>query len=472
MNVEDAVVVGSGPNGLAAAVTLARAGRSVLVLEGADHIGGGTRSEELTLPGVLHDVCSAIQPMARISPFFEALGLTADELDWIDPPVAAAHPFDDGHAAVLAGGVDETARGLGADGGAWRALMDPVVRDWARIVPTILAPMGPPAHPVAMGRFGLRALRSARGLARARFRGRDARGLFAGLAAHSVLPLERTASAAVAVVLAGAAHVRGWPQPRGGAGRIADALAARLTGLGGRLETGRRVRTLADLPPARVVLFDVTARQLARIAGDALPPRYVRRLEGLRPGPGVFKVDWALSGPIPWTAEACRSAGTVHLGGTLEEVAASERAAWRGEHVERPFVLLTQPSLFDRSRAPAGTHVGWAYCHVPTGSTVDMTARIEAQVERFAPGFGDLVLARHTLDPAALERRNPNLAGGDIGGGAHNLGQLVRRPTLGPNPYATPNPKFYLCSSSTPPGGGVHGMCGFHAAQAALRAMG
>jgi len=465
----DAIVVGSGPNGLAAAVALAGAGRSVLLLEGAATLGGGLRSEELTLPGFLHDVCSAIHPLGAGSPFFRTLPLAAQGLEWIQPGVPLAHPLDDGTAAVLDRSIDVTAAGLAADGPAWRGLFDPVARGWERLAPEILAPLHVPARPFAMARFGWSALRSARGLARSRFTGERARALFAGLAAHSVLPLEQPGTAAIGLVLGALAHVVGWPFPRGGSQRIADALASHLRSLGGEVLADAWVDSLGDLPPARAVVLDVTPRQLLRLAGDRLPAGYRRRLERYRYGPGVFKLDLALSGPVPWRAEACRRAGTVHLGGTLAEIAESEAAVWRGEPPARPYVLVAQQSLFDPSRAPAGRHTLWAYCHVPHGSVVDMTARIEAQVERFAPGFRDLVLARSALGPAALERRNPNCVGGDIGGGVQDLPQTFGRPVWSFAPYRTPAPGLYLCSSSTPPGGGVHGLCGFHAARAVLR---
>lgn len=463
-SVTDAVVIGSGPNGLAAAVALAREGRSVLVLEGAHEIGGGLRSAELTLPGFVHDVCSAIHPLGPSSPFFRELPLAEHGLQWIHPPVSLAHPFEDGEAAVLIGSVDDTAVRLGRDGDRWRRLFHPIARGWEALAADLLGPLRIPSHPVRMVRFGARALRSARGLARRFFRGREARGLFAGLAAHSVLPLERRASAAVGLVLGAAGQAGGWPFPKGGAQRIADALASCLRAEGGRIEVGRPIDRMDDLPPARAYVFDVAPRNLARIAGRSLPLRYRRALGRFRHGPGVFKVDWALDSPIPWTNEACGRAGTVHLGGDLEAVAAAERAPWEGRHPERPFVLLAQPSLFDDTRAPPGKHTAWAYCHVPNGSREDMTERIEGQVERFAPGFRDRILARHTLDTEAIEAYNPNYVGGDIAAGVQDLRQILARPVARWNPYTTPNRRIFLCSASTPPGGGVHGMCGYHAA--------
>jgi phytoene dehydrogenase-like protein len=467
----DAVVVGAGPNGLAAAIALAQAGKSVLVVEAKETIGGGCRSAELTLPGFLHDTCSAIHPLGLGSPFFRKLPLGEHGLEWIQPPAPVAHPLDDGTAVMMERSLEETARGLGADGAAYRRLMGPIVTGWDALLPDLLAPLHLPRHPVALTRFGLAALRSARGLAEARFRGERARALFAGLAGHSILPLERAATAAIGLVLGAAAHAVGWPLPRGGSRRIADALAAHLLSLGGEVRTGHVVESLDALPPARAILCDITPRQLLTLAGDRLRGRYRRRLEGYRYGPAAFKLDFALSGPIPWKSADCARAGTVHLGGTLAEIAASEAEVGRGRHPERPYVLLAQQSLFDPSRAPAGKHTAWAYCHVPNGSAMDMTERIEAQIERFAPGFRDLVLARSVLPPARLQELNPNYIGGDINGGAQDLRQMFTRPAPRIVPYSTPARGLYICSSSTPPGGGVHGMCGYHAARAALRAV-
>jgi phytoene dehydrogenase-like protein len=468
----DAVVVGAGPNGLAAAVALARAGYAVRVVEQADTIGGGARSAELTLPGFVHDVCSAIHPMAVASPFFRELPLAEHGLEWVQPPLPLAHPLDDGTAAVQARSVDETAAAFGPDERAYRKLFAPLVAGSDNLFRDLVGPFRFPRHPFLAARFGWRGMRSGVGLAEKYFTTGPARALIAGLAAHAQLPLDRKPGAAVALMLGAAGHAVGWPLPRGGAQRIADALAGVFRKAGGEIETGRRVASLVELPPSRAVLFDLTPRQVLAIAGDRLPKGYRRRLERYRYGMGVFKVDWALGGPIPWRAEACRRAGTVHLGGPLEEVAASERLTWDGGHPDRPFVLLAQPTLFDPSRAPAGKHVGWAYCHVPHGSTVDMTDRIEAQVERFAPGFRDLILARHTMGPAEMERRNPNYVGGDINGGVQDLGQLFSRPVLSLDPYAMPAEGLYICSSSTPPGGGVHGLCGYFAAQSAKRYLG
>ena len=464
----DAIIIGSGPNGLSAAVTLARAGWSVLTIEANATIGGGARSAELTLPGFVHDVCSAVYPLAFASPFFRTLPLARHGLEWIHPPAALAHPFDDGTAAILEHSIEETGRTLGVDAGAWRNLMAPLVGDWNRIEGALLGPPRWPRHPLALARFGLRALRSARGLAEKMFRGSQARALFAGLSAHSMLSLDKSASAAFGLVLGMTGHAVGWPIPRGGAQQISNAIVSYLRSLGGEVMTGVRVESIDELPPTRAILCDVTPRQLLRMAGHRLPHGFRHSLERYRYGPGAYKIDWALDGPVPWKAAECARACTVHLGGEMAEITASESAAWRGEIAERPFVLIAQPSLFDPSRAPAGKHTLWAYCHVPNGSSHSMTAQIENQIERFAPGFRDRVLGRCILPPAELEQRNANLVGGDINGGVQDLRQLFIRPT--PRLYSTPVKGLYLCSSSTPPGGGVHGMCGHFAARAALSA--
>jgi phytoene dehydrogenase-like protein len=468
----DAVVVGSGPNGLAAAITLARAGCSVLVLEANETIGGGSRSAELTLPGFKHDVCSAVHPLAAGSPFFQTLPLAGFGLEWIQREIALAHPLDDGSAACLRRDVDATAAQLGDDAKAYRRLMEPLARNWSKLAPELLQPMlHLPRHPIALARFGLAAICPATFVARSRFKTETARALFAGIAAHSFLPLEAPASAAFALVLGVAGHAVGWPIPRGGSQALANALAAYLHELDGKIETNQRVENLRDLPRSRAILFDTSVWQLAKIAREQLPHRYRHKLENFRRGPGVFKIDYALSAPIPWRAEECHRAGTVHIGGTLDEIASGERAVSHGEHPERPFVLVAQQSLFDNTRAPEGQHTLWAYCHVPNGSAFDMSGRIEQQIERFAPGFRDCIIARHQSSPAQLEKSNPNLAGGDINGGAADLAQLIARPVLSATPYRTPLPGVYLCSASTPPGGGVHGMCGYHAARVALREM-
>jgi phytoene dehydrogenase-like protein len=463
----DAVVIGAGPNGLAAAIVLARAGRSVVVFEAENVIGGGARSAELTLPGFIHDVCSAVHPLAAASPFFRELPLAEYGLEWIQPPIAAAHPLDDGSAAFLERSVAATADGLGRDAESYRKLFEPIAKNWERLLVDFLAPPRLPAHPFAMLAFGARALRSARAVADKHFRDVKARALFAGLAAHAMLPLEYSLTAGFGLVLGAAGHAVGWPVPRGGAQRITDALANYLRSLGGEIVAGKRIQTLDELPETSAVLCDVTPRQLLDIAGHTLPEYFRARLIHYRYGMGVFKIDWALDGPVPWKNEACRRAGTVHLGGTLEEIAESERAAWEGKSRERPFVLVAQPSLFDSSRAPTGKHTLWSYCHVPHGSTEDMTAKIAAQIERFAPGFGARVLAHRFQAPAEMELHNANLVGGDINGGAATLEQFFFRPTR--RLYATPVKGLYLCSASTPPGGGVHGMCGYFAARKALK---
>ena len=465
----DAVVVGSGPNGLAAAVTLARAGRSVLVREAQGTIGGATRSAELTLPGFLHDVCSAVHPLGAGSPFFRELPLVQHGLDWVQPEVHLAHPFDHGPPTLLETTLEDTVRGFGTDGDAYRRLVEPFVVEWSSLVRDVLAPLHLPRHPLLLSRYAVRGLRSARGLALRRFQNDRARALFAGIAAHSGVELTRSPTAAFGLLLSAAAHAVGWPMARGGSQRIADALASLLASLGGAIEVGAPVLSLDDLPPTRAVLLDVTPRQVLKTVGERLPNRYRRALERYRYGVGVFKIDWALAEPIPWKSAECRRAGTVHLGGGLNEIVSAELAPWKGEHAERPFVLLGQPSLFDATRAPTGRHTAWAYCHVPNGSTVDMRAKVEDQVERFAPGFRDVILTRHAMTASDLERHNPNLVGGDIAGGVMDLGQLFFRPTFRRVPYATPIPGLYICSASTPPGGAVHGMCGYHAAAAAMR---
>lgn len=469
MSTPECVVVGSGPNGLAAAIALAQRGRSVLVVEGADTVGGGTRSAELTLPGFVHDICSAVHPMAVASPFFRALPLHEHGLEWVHPETPFAHPLEGGRAAALERSVESTAAGLGEDARAYQKLMGPLANGSDGLFGDLLGPFRLPKHPILGMRFGLRALHSGKGLAEAWFRTDGAKALVAGLAAHAVLPLEQAPGGAVALMLGLAGHAAGWPFPKGGAQKIADALASYLRSLGGRIETGRPVKSIDEFAGAKAVLLDVTPRQVLALAGHKLPASYRRALERFRYGPGVFKVDWALSGPVPWLAAECRRTGTVHIGGTLEEVAGAEGAPWKGQHAEKPFVLLAQPTPFDPTRAPAGKHVAWGYCHVPHSSTVDMTDRIEAQVERYAPGFRDLILARHTMNTAAMEAHNPNYIGGDIGGGVVDWWQLFTRPVARLNPYTTPLKGLYICSSSTPPGGGVHGMCGYFAAQAALR---
>jgi phytoene dehydrogenase-like protein len=462
----DAVVVGSGPNGLAAAIVLAQAGRRVVVFEAEETFGGGTRSAALTLPGFTHDVCSAIHPFAVASPFFRTLPLAKYGLEWIEPPIMVAHPFDGGTAAAIVRSLDDTASGLGVDGNAYARLMRPIVDDWDRLEPAIMGPLRWPAHPVALARFGLQAFRPARGLARSAFATERARGLFAGLAAHAMLPLEKLVTAGFGLVLGALTHIVGWVLPRGGSQTIANALAAHLRTLGGEIVTDHRVTSIDALPRARAVLFDLSPKPLLRIAGDRFPDWYRKKLEHYRYGMGAFKVDWALDGPVPWRAPECERAGTVHIGGPLDEIAASERDAWNGRHSERPFVLLAQPTLFDPTRAPAGQHTVWTYCHVPNGSKVDMLPRIEQQIERFAPGFRERVIARSVMPPVDIEYHNANLVGGDVAAGACDIRQLFTRPTR--QWYSTPARGVYICSASTPPGAGVHGMCGYFAAKLAL----
>ncbi len=467
----DAVVVGSGPNGLAAAVTLAQAGAKVLVLEAAATIGGGTRVAELTLPGFLHDVCSGAHPMGELSPFFRELPLHEHGLEWVHPRASVAHPLEDGAAVMLWRSLDRTCDGLGHDGSAYRRLLAPFLRNPHGLLADAMGPLRVPSHPLSFLRFGALGVLPATWLSRAVFRGDAARAVFAGCAAHSILPLSHPMTSALGLMFALTAHVVDWPVARGGSIAIATALASLLRTLGGEIRTGVAVRAPRDLPSARVFLFDTDPWQLASICEPVLPARYVRRLRRFHFGPAAFKLDWALAAPIPWRDPACLEASTVHVGGSLDEVATSEAAAWRGEHSERPFVLVVQQSLFDATRAPAGKHTGYAYCHVPSGSTVDMTMRIEAQIERFAPGFRDRILARHTTSPADFERDNFNYRGGAITGGAADLTQLFTRPVARLDPYTTPNPRVFLCSASTPPGGGVHGMCGHYAALSALRAI-
>lgn len=469
----DAIVVGAGPNGLAAAITLARRRWKVLLIEAAPHVGGAVSSAELTLPGFVHDRGSAIHPFGVGSPILRSLPLERHGLRWVYSPTPLAHLIDEREAVLLRRSVSATARGLGDDGRSYERLMRPLARHWEALSGAVLGPLIPPplrplSRLLALAAFGPLALCSARLLTQALFRGERARALIAGLAGHSVLPLEALASASFGLVLGMLGHAVGWPFPAGGAQQLSDAMAAHLRELGGEIITGCAIEDLDHLPPARAVLLNLTPRQVLRVVGDRLPPSYRGRLERYRYGPGAFKIDWALAAPIPWRAAECAQAATIHIGGTFDQIAEAERVVAEGGHAERPYILVAQHSLFDPTRAPAGQHTAWAYCHVPNGSAFDMTARIEAQIERAAPGFQSRILARHVSGPSELERWDANLVGGDVGGGAQDLAQLLARPTLSLRPYRTPMRGVYLCSAATPPGGGVHGMAGFHAAQAVL----
>jgi phytoene dehydrogenase-like protein len=465
----DAVVVGSGPNGLSAAITLAQEGMRVAVFEAAPSIGGGTRSDELTLPGFTHDVCSTIHPLALASPFFRSLPLETHGLRWIHPDAPLAHPLDDGRAILVERDLDSTAAHLGADGESYRRLMAPFLQNWPGLMDDLLGPLRIPKHPLTMARFGLQAVRSASALAASVFQAPRTHALLAGLAAHSMLPLQKAGTAAFGLLLGLLCHAVGWPLAAGGSQQIADALASYLRSLDGDIYLNHHIASLDDLPPHGALLLDLTPNQVLALAGVELPPSYRKDLQRFRYGPGVFKLDWAMKAPIPWRDEACARAATVHLGGTLDEIRASEQQVWEGKLPTSPFVILAQQSSFDPARAPIGKHTAWAYCHVLNGSTVDMTNRIESQVERFAPGFRELILAKHAKSAAQMQAYNPNYVGGDINGGLQDLRQHFARPAVRINPYATPVRGLFLCSSSTPPGGGVHGMCGFHAAQAALK---
>ena len=467
-----AVVVGGGPNGLAAAIELGRVGRSVRLYEAADEVGGGARSAELTLPGFVHDPCSSVHPLSLGSPFLRSLDLGRHGLAWVQPDAPVAHALAPGRSIVLPRALGDPAldEELGADASRWRGLLGPLAREWDRLAPAVLGPIvRPPRHPLLLARFGLPGLLPASALGRLAFRGEPARALFAGFAAHSMLRLTQPGSAGYGLVTGLLAHAVGWPLARGGSGSIARALEAEARSHGVEIVTGHRVASLRELPPARAVVLDLTPRQVLEVAGDRLPARYRRQLERFRYGPGVFKIDWALSGPIPWLDGATARAGTVHLGGSLRDLVASEAAPSKGRIHDRPFILLVQPTLFDPSRAPEGKHIAWAYIHVPAGSIEDLTERIEARVDQFAPGFRDLILARATRDAAAMEAYDANYVGGDINGGIGDLRQLLFRPVVRWDPYTTPDPSLFLGSSSTPPGGGVHGMSGYHAARAAER---
>ncbi|MGB3587916.1 MAG: NAD(P)/FAD-dependent oxidoreductase [Tunicatimonas sp.] len=465
----DCVVIGSGPNGLAAAIELQRSGLSVLVLEAKDKIGGGARSEELTLPGFVHDIGSAIHPLGVASPFLSQLPLADHGLDWVYSPAAVAHPLDNGVTITLNRSVEVTADSLGTDARAYRSLMKPIVNNWHQIAPDFLGPFRFPKYPLKMAEFGLKALRSTTSLANSTFKTLEAKGFFAGLAAHSMLPLEKPATSAAGLVLGALGHVVGWPFPVGGAQSIINALVSYFQSLGGEIKTGCEVNSIADLPPSQATLWNITPWQLLEIEGLSFPTNYRKQLKRFQYGPGIFKVDWALSDPIPFKNPKANQASTIHLGGTIEEIALSERDAWHRKHNQHPYVLLVHQSPFDPTRAPAGKHTAWAYCHVPRYSLQDMTEAIEAQVERFAPGFRDTIIGKHTMHTRQVHQYNPNYIGGDINGGAQSIDQIFTRPTFSLTPYRTAKKGVYICSSSTPPGGGVHGMCGYHAAQTVLR---
>ena len=464
----DAVIVGSGPNGLAAAICLQQQGLSVLIIEGKNEIGGGLRSAELTLPGFIHDICSAIHPLAVGSPFFQQLPLADHGLEYIYPEIAAAHPLDNNTAVVLKQSITETAKLLGEDEETYLKLMQPIVNSWPSIAPDVLGPLHFPKHPLAMAKFGLSALTSATHLAK-QFKTTEAKALLAGMAAHSMQPLSKLTTSAIALVLLANGHLQNWPIPKGGSNKIANALASYFVSIGGKIETGTYIKSLDQLPSAHAVLFDVSTKQLLQIAGHRFSAIYKWQLERYRYGMGVFKIDWALDALIPFKSEACTKAGTIHIGNSIQEITTAEQQTWDGRNTDNPFVLLAQQSVFDATRAPAGKHTGWAYCHVPNGSTVDMTQAIENQVERFAPGFKDIILAKHTMNPAQMEDYNPNYVGGDINGGVIDINQLFTRPALRWSPYKTSAKGLYLCSASTPPGGGVHGMCGYNAAKKVLK---
>ncbi|MGK7369176.1 MAG: phytoene desaturase family protein [Candidatus Halalkalibacterium sp. M3_1C_030] len=469
----DAVVIGSGPNGLAAAITMAREGLSVKVIEASDSIGGGTRTKELTLPGFHHDICSAIHPMAKTSPFLKSLPLEDHGLKWIYPEYPLAHPLDDEPAALLYRSFSDTVDSLAKDGSAYQKLFEPLVQNWEKLAPQLLGPLSLlPKTPLLMARFGLKALQSAEGLAQSMFSTDRAKALFAGLAAHSILPLDKISTSAIGLVLGAVGHVENWPFPEGGSHAITRAMAGYFESLGGEIELERPVSDLGDLPSSKVIFFNTTPEQLLDIAGNYVPDKYARKVSKFEYGAGVFKLDLALSEPIPWRDKECGKAGTVHVGGTLEEIVASEQCLKNNTHPEKPYVLVAQQSLFDDTRAPEGKHTCWAYCHVPNGSERDMTEPILKQIERFAPGFRDTVIERHSMNTEAMENYNANYIGGDINGGKQDITQLFTRPAGLFDPYHVPNTNLYISSSSTPPGGGVHGMCGYHAAQSALKEFG
>lgn len=465
----DAIIVGSGPNGLAAGIVLAQNGKKVKIIEASDSVGGGARTKFLTLPGYKHDVCSAIHPMAMASPFFASLPLQNYGLKWITPEFPVAHPLDNEPAAIMEMDVHRTASGLGRDNQTYLNLFNPIIKDFNDLLPDLLGPFNPfPKNPIKIAKFGLNAIRSASSLINSKFKETRSRALLAGLAAHSIQPLDNIATSAITLVLGTAGHAVGWPMPEGGSQSLSNALAEHFTFLGGEIETGKMISSVEQLSEAKAILFDITPKQILEIAENEIPKSYAKKLNRYRYGPGVFKLDLALDGPIPWKDENCCKAATVHIGGTFEEIAKAESQVFEGIHPEKPFVLLAQQSLFDSTRAPEGKHTVWCYCHVPNGSTQDMTQQIEDQIERFAPGFKDLILFRNKMNAADMQTYNPNYIGGDINGGIQDLRQLYTRPVNLFDPYRIPNTSFFICSSSSPPGGGVHGMCGYHAAQAVL----
>lgn len=466
-----AVIIGSGPNGLAAGIELVRNGQKVLIVEAANTVGGGMRTHELTLPHFKHDFCSAVHPMGYLSPYFKQLPLEEYGLKWIFPKASIAHPLDNEEAVILSQSLEETANNLGIDKNAWIKLLTPFIHRAADLIEDVLKPLGIPKNPLLLARFGIKGMLPVTTLANCLFKDKRAKALLAGCAAHSVLPLDKFFTGAVGLLFAVTGHTVNWPIAEGGSQNIANALADYFKALGGEIQTGQKIRHFKELPEAKVYLFDTDPLQLATIAATELPPSYIQRLKKYRFGPGVFKIDYALDSPIPWRDPRCLDASTVHIGGTMEEIAISEKDAWNGKHTEKPFVLLTQQSQFDTQRAPEGKHTGWAYCHVPNGSTKDMTQAIEHQIERFAPGFKDIILAKHTTQTQAFHHYNPNYVGGAISGGATDMTQLFTRPVARWDPYSTPNPQLFICSASSPPGAGVHGMCGYYAAQSALKAL-
>ncbi len=465
----DAVIVGSGPNGLAAAITLAHSGLSVLVVEGNRQTGGGMRTTELIQPGFIHDICSAVHPLAFSSPFFKKYVNRSPELEWIHPPAVLAHPLENEPAVLQYTDLAETQKFLGEDAENYRRIMKPLIRKWNNILPQILAPVKWPRHPLSLFSFGILAIQSASGFSFRHFKRQRAKALFSGMAAHSMLPLDKKISAAAGLVLTILGHTGGWPIVRGGSQKINDRLVKIFQSYGGEFITGQFIESLNQLPESRAVIFDTSPRQMENIVGERFSGRYREQVKRFRYGPGVFKMDWALNEPVPFTDRQCHEAATVHIGGSLDEISASEELVWQGKHPENPFVILVQPTLFDPSRAPSGKHVAWAYCHVPGGSSVDMTGPVENQIERFAPGFRETIIGRHTMNSVDMENYNPNYIGGDINGGIQDWQQLFFRPAVRWNPYTTPDPGIFICSSSTPPGGGVHGMGGYNAARTVLK---